>query len=87
LIRKRSWLVAAAAFAAVLAMVAAGCGGSSSSSGGNSTTATSGSSSSGQTFANFRIAYDTGIDYLDPALSYTVEGWAIMWNVYLPLIG
>jgi peptide/nickel transport system substrate-binding protein len=87
LIRKRSWLVAPAAFAAVLAMVAAGCGGSSSSSGGNSTTATSGSSSSGQTFANFRVAYDTGIDYLDPALSYTVEGWAIMWNVYLPLIG
>src|SRR3954471_33773 len=68
-------------------MVAAGCGGSSSSGGSNSTTATSGSSSTGQTFANFRIAYDTGIDYLDPALSYTVEGWAIMWNVYLPLIG
>jgi peptide/nickel transport system substrate-binding protein len=87
LIRKRSWLVAPAAFAAVLAMVAAGCGGSSSSSGGNSTTASSGSTSSGKTFANFRIAYDTGIDYLDPALSYTVEGWAIMWNVYLPLIG
>jgi len=87
LIRKRSWLVAPAAFAAVLAMVAAGCGGSSSSSSGSSTTASSGSSSSGKTFANFRIAYDTGIDYLDPALSYTVEGWAIMWNVYLPLIG
>jgi len=87
LIRKRSWLVAPAAFAAVLAMVAAGCGGSSSSSSGSSTTASSGSSSSGQTFANFRIAYDTGIDYLDPALSYTVEGWAIMWNVYLPLLG
>ena len=87
MIRKRSWLVAPAAFAAVLAMVAAGCGGSSSSSSGSSTTASSGSSSSGQTFANFRIAYDTGIDYLDPALSYTVEGWAIMWNVYLPLLG
>ena len=28
-----------------------------------------------------------GIDYLDPGLSYTVEGWGIMWNVYLPLIG
>jgi peptide/nickel transport system substrate-binding protein len=88
LIRKRSWLVAPAAFAAVLAMVAAGCGGSSSSSSGNnSTTASSGSSSSGKTFANFRLAYDTGIDYLDPALSYTVEGWGIMWNVYLPLLG
>src|SRR3954463_10220750 len=68
-------------------MVAAGCGGSSSSGGSNSTTATSGSSSTGQTFANFRIAYDTGIDYLDPALSYTVQGWSIMWNVYLPLLG
>jgi peptide/nickel transport system substrate-binding protein len=88
LIRKRSWLVAPAAFAAVLAMVAAGCGGSSSSSSGNnSSTASSGSSSSGKTFANFRLAYDTGIDYLDPALSYTVEGWGIMWNVYLPLLG
>ena len=88
MIRRRSWLVATATFAAVLAMVAAGCGGSSSSSGNNSsTTSGSGSSSSGKTFANFRIAYDTGIDYLDPALSYTVEGWAIMWNVYLPLIG
>jgi peptide/nickel transport system substrate-binding protein len=88
LIRRRSWLVAPAAFAAVLAMVAAGCGGSSSSSSGNNTsTASSGSSSSGKTFANFRLAYDTGIDYLDPALSYTVEGWGIMWNVYLPLLG
>ena len=88
MIRKRSWLVAPAAFAAVLAMVAAGCGGSSnSSSGNNSSTASSGSSSSGKTFPNFRLAYDTGIDYLDPALSYTVEGWGIMWNVYLPLIG
>ena len=88
MIRKRSWLVAPAAFAAVLAMVAAGCGGSSSSSSGNnSSTASSGSSSSGKTFPNFRLAYDTGIDYLDPALSYTVEGWGIMWNVYLPLIG
>ena len=88
MIRRRSWLVAPAAFAAVLAMVAAGCGGSSSSSSGNnSSTASSGSSSSGKTFANFRLAYDTGIDYLDPALSYTVEGWGIMWNVYLPLLG
>src|SRR6185437_1015151 len=38
-------------------------------------------------FPNFKIAYDTGIDFLDPALSYTVEGWQIMWNVYLPLLG
>ena len=51
-----------------------------------STTSTS-SSSTSKHFANFKIAYDTGTDYLDPGLSYTVEGWAIMWNVYLPLLG
>jgi len=78
-----------AAFAVALTLVAAGCGGggsesssTTSSSGGGSTTA-----SGGKTFPNFRLAYDTGIDYLDPALSYTQEGWEIMWNVYLPLIG
>jgi peptide/nickel transport system substrate-binding protein len=88
LTRRRGWLVTTAAFAAAgLALVAAGCGGSSSSSSGNTTTASSGASSSGKTFPNFRIAYDTGIDFLDPGLSYTVEGWSIMWNVYLPLLG
>jgi peptide/nickel transport system substrate-binding protein len=89
LIRRRGWLVTTAAFAAGLALVAAGCGGSSkSSSGGNTdTSGSSTTSSSGKTFPNFRIAYDQGIDFLDPALSYTVEGWGIMWNVYLPLIG
>jgi peptide/nickel transport system substrate-binding protein len=89
LTRRRRWLVATAAFAAAgLALVAAGCGSSNkSSSSGNTTTASSGSSTTGKTFPNFKIAYDTGIDFLDPALSYTVEGWQIMWNVYLPLIG
>jgi peptide/nickel transport system substrate-binding protein len=52
---------------------------------GNGVAATSAANSNH--FANFRIAYDNGIDYLDPALSYTVQGWAIMWNVYLPLLG
>jgi peptide/nickel transport system substrate-binding protein len=91
LIRRRRWLVTTAAFAAGLALVASGCGSSNkSSSGGNtngSSTSTTSSSSSGKTFPNFRIAYDTGIDFLDPGLSYTVEGWEIMWNVYLPLLG
>jgi peptide/nickel transport system substrate-binding protein len=78
----------AAACAAGLALIASGCGGG----GKKATTASAGggttsSSSGGKTFPNFRIAYDTGIDYLDPGLSYTVEGWQIMWNVYLPLLG
>jgi len=77
-------LLLAAAFAALGLISACGGGGkkSSSSSAGGSTTSTG-----AKTFANFRIAYDTGIDFLDPSLSYTVQGWAIMWNVYLPLLG
>ena len=82
-------LLSAAALCAALAVLAAGCGGSSSSS--ETTTAGAGgtttAASSGKAFADFRIAYDTGIDFLDPGLSYTVQGWSIMWNVYLPLLG
>jgi peptide/nickel transport system substrate-binding protein len=81
------WL-SVATLAVGLALIAAGCGGG----GSNNTTTTSGAggtttSSSGKSFANFRIAYDTGIDFLDPGLSYTVQGWEIMWNTYLPLLG
>jgi peptide/nickel transport system substrate-binding protein len=90
--RRNRWklLFPVAAVAAGLALVAAGCGGGG---GGNSTTTSSSggggttSSSGGKTFANFRLAYDTGTDYLDPGLSYTTEGWGILWNVYLPLLG
>jgi peptide/nickel transport system substrate-binding protein len=83
------WLVTAATLAVALAFLAAACGGGGSSSttsasGGGSTTS---GSSSGKTFPDFKIAYDTGIDFLDPGLSYTVQGWEIMWNVYLPLLG
>ncbi len=83
------WPVTAATLAATLALVAAACGGGG---GGGSTTSASGGtttsgSSSGKTFADFKIAFDTGIDFLDPGLSYTVQGWAIMWNTYLPLLG
>jgi peptide/nickel transport system substrate-binding protein len=83
------WLVTAATLAVGLAFLAAACGGGGSSSttsasGGGSTTS---GSSSGKTFPDFRIAYDTGIDFLDPGLSYTVQGWEVMWNVYLPLLG
>lgn len=30
---------------------------------------------------------DESIDYLDPGLSDSTEGWGVMWNVYLPLLG
>ena len=25
-------------------------------------------------------------DYVDPQLSYVVEGWEVLWNVYTPLL-
>jgi peptide/nickel transport system substrate-binding protein len=70
-------------------LIASACGssGNKTNTSGAGGTTSSGTASGGKTFANFRLAYDTGIDYLDPGLSYTVEGWGIMWNVYLPLIG
>jgi len=70
-----------------VALIASACGSSSKSTSGSGGTTATTTASGGKTFANFRLAYDTGIDYLDPGLSYTVEGWGIMWNVYLPLIG
>jgi peptide/nickel transport system substrate-binding protein len=38
-------------------------------------------------FPDFRIAMDESTDYLDPGLSDSTEGWGVMWNVYLPLLG
>ena len=86
---RRMWLLSAVALAVGFALLAAACGSSKKSSSGTSTaTSTSGGGTSkAKTFPNFRLAYDTGIDFLDPGLSYTVEGWSIMWNVYLPLLG
>ena len=81
------WLATAASLAVGVALIASACGSSSKSTSGSGGTTASTTASGGKTFANFRLAYDTSIDYLDPGLSYTVAGWEIMWNVYLPLIG
>src|SRR3954465_1861393 len=85
----RKWLFTAASLAVGLALIASACGssGNKTNTSGSGGTTSGGTASGGKTFANFRLAYDTGIDFLDPGLSYTVEGWGIMWNVYLPLIG
>ena len=88
-----TWLLSVGALAVGLALLAAACG---SSGGGNeakNNTSTAGASGGGsgsaqhKTFPVFRIVYDTGTDYLDPGLSYTVQGWQAMWNVYLSLLG
>ena len=89
---KRTWLLSAVALVVGFALLAAACGSSKKSSS-NTTSSTgtaaapSGGSMQHKPFANFRIVYDTGTDYLDPALSYTVQGWGAMWNVYLSLLG
>ena len=80
-----SWFVSLAVLATGLVLLAAACGGGGKKAA-TTTTSTVGSSQQ-KTFPNFRIVYDTGTDYLDPGLSYTVEGWEAMWNVYLSLLG
>jgi peptide/nickel transport system substrate-binding protein len=55
----------------VAALIVAGCGGSEESSPDSSTLEV--------TFAGFP-------DYLDPSLSYSVEGWTAMWETYVPLL-
>ncbi|HWI09651.1 MAG TPA: ABC transporter substrate-binding protein [Solirubrobacteraceae bacterium] len=40
----------------------------------------------GRTGGTIKTAYTSFPDYLDPALSYTQEGWQTMWTVYTPLL-
>jgi len=61
-----------------LLTVTAGCGGDDSGGGG--------SASSGREGGSITLAQTSQPDYLDPALSYTVNGWEPMWLVYTPLL-
>ena len=36
--------------------------------------------------AEINVALTSFPDYVDPQLSYTVEGWEVLWNVYTPLL-
>ncbi len=80
-----TWFVSLAMLAAGLALLAAACGGGGKKTQGTTTGAAG--TSQQKTFPNFRVVYGTGMDYLDPSYSYTVQGWAAMWNVYLSLLG
>ncbi len=72
------------ALLAVLAAAAAlsACGSSSSSTGG-STSASSGEGNEGGTLLGAYIAFP---DYLDPALSHSIEGWTATFDTYIPLL-
>jgi peptide/nickel transport system substrate-binding protein len=65
-------LVVVLALAAVATMGLASCG--------------SDSDSSGKEGGTLNGTYASFPDYLDPALSYTQEGWTAMQNVYIPLL-
>ena len=43
-------------------------------------------SSSGKEGGTLQGTYSSFPDYLDPQLSYTVEGWTAMYNTYIPLL-
>jgi peptide/nickel transport system substrate-binding protein len=71
-----------------LALLVAACGGSGKKAATTAeTTASAGGSTEQKPFPNLRVVYDTGLDYLDPGLSYTVQGYEAMWSVYLSLLG
>lgn len=78
-LRKTFLFIAACALAA-LGLSACGGGGSSSSS--DSSTSGSGGKEGGTLLG----AYASFPDYLDPALSHTLEGWTATYDTYIPLL-
>ena len=54
------------------------CGGPKSGTAGNSATANKG--------GEINVTMTSFPDYVDPQLSYTVEGWEVLWNTYVPLL-
>jgi peptide/nickel transport system substrate-binding protein len=58
--------------ATALALLVAGCGGS----GGDE----------GSAASTLTVTYAAFPDYMDPSLSYSLEGWSAMWETYVPLL-
>jgi peptide/nickel transport system substrate-binding protein len=75
-------LRAAGALAAGVLLLAASCSG-----GKHIPTSAAPAITNSLTFPVLRLATDSGLDYLDPGLTYTPEGSSVIWNVYLPLLG
>ena len=63
---------------AITASGVTACGGTKSQTAGNSATAGKG--------ADINVTMTSFPDYVDPQLSYTVEGWEVLWNTYVPLL-
>ena len=82
----RGMLCLTFACAATLGMAA--CGGDDDDDGGGTSTggAAATDDGGGKTGGTISTAYTSFPDYLDPALSYTQEGWQSLWTVYTPLL-
>ena len=64
----------------------AACGGDDDDGGGSNDGGGAASEVGGKTGGKITTAYTSFPDYLDPALSYTQEGWQSLWTVYTPLL-
>ena len=67
---------AVVAITAVTAAGIAGCGGAKN----------AGSGGGGKQGGEVNVTMTSFPDYVDPQVSYTVEGWEVLWNVYTPLL-
>jgi len=67
---------AVVAITAVTAAGIAGCGGAKN----------AGSGGGGKQGGEVNVTMTSFPDYIDPQLSYTVEGWEVLWNTYTPLL-
>jgi peptide/nickel transport system substrate-binding protein len=74
MLRKVRKILAIASITALTSFGAAACGGDNQS----ATTAEGG--------GDINITLNSFPDYIDPQLSYTLEGWEVLWNVYTPLL-
>jgi len=63
---------------AITASGVTACGGTKSQTAGNSATSGKG--------GDINVTMTSFPDYVDPQLSYTVEGWEVLWNTYVPLL-
>jgi peptide/nickel transport system substrate-binding protein len=80
------WLLSLFALVAALTIVPTGCGGDDDEGAEGETATQAEGGSAERTFPELKVAFDNGIDYLDPGLSYTVQGWSIMLPVHLGLL-
>jgi len=69
-VKPRAGAVAVVAVVA-LALIGAGCGSS---------------GDKGSSPSTLEATFASAPDYLDPSLSYTLEGWTAMWETYVPLL-